>query len=223
MMNRLPRALSCLVFVLIPLAASAQAPRPAATIPPHVVTLLAEIKAADADLLAVSEEDGRFLRVLAVTSGARHALEIGGASGYSAIWIGLGAARDRRPSHHHRVRSEARRGCGGQHPPRRPGRHRDGGPRRRVQGDSRSSPATSTSCSSTPGSGTTSGFSSWCSHGFRRAACFSRTTSSTRRPKCVTSSPRFEDNPALVDDDRQAVGRRNVGLGESQTVVMVRS
>jgi caffeoyl-CoA O-methyltransferase len=89
MMNRLGRASSCLVFALIPLAAAAQTPRPAPTIPPHVVKLLAEIKAADADLLAVSEEDGRFLRVLAVTSGARHALEIGGASGYSAIWIGL--------------------------------------------------------------------------------------------------------------------------------------
>jgi predicted O-methyltransferase YrrM len=77
------------VFALIALAASAQGPQAAVTIPPDVVKLLAEIKAADTDLLAVSEEDGRFLRVLAVASGARHALEIGGASGYSAIWIGL--------------------------------------------------------------------------------------------------------------------------------------
>ena len=45
---------------------------------------------ADTDRLAVSEEDGRFLRLLAASSGARHALEIGGAHGYSAIWIGLG-------------------------------------------------------------------------------------------------------------------------------------
>jgi caffeoyl-CoA O-methyltransferase len=52
--------------------------------------LLARIKAADKDLLAVSEEDGRFLRVMIVTSGAKNALEIGGANGYSAIWIGLG-------------------------------------------------------------------------------------------------------------------------------------
>ena len=51
--------------------------------------LLREIKAADTDLLAVSEEDGRFLRVLAASSGAKHALEIGGAFGYSAIWMGL--------------------------------------------------------------------------------------------------------------------------------------
>jgi caffeoyl-CoA O-methyltransferase len=52
--------------------------------------VLKEIKAADTDLLAVSEEDGRFLRVLAASSGATHALEIGAAFGYSAIWIGLG-------------------------------------------------------------------------------------------------------------------------------------
>src|SRR5438067_5554587 len=52
--------------------------------------LLRDIKAADTDLLAVSEEDGRFLRVLTASSGAKHALEIGAAFGYSAIWIGLG-------------------------------------------------------------------------------------------------------------------------------------
>jgi caffeoyl-CoA O-methyltransferase len=51
--------------------------------------LLADIKAADGDQLAVSEEDGRFLRVMIVSSGARHVLEIGGAYGYSAIWMGL--------------------------------------------------------------------------------------------------------------------------------------
>ncbi|HKB11321.1 MAG TPA: O-methyltransferase [Vicinamibacterales bacterium] len=51
--------------------------------------LLAEIKAADSDQLAVSEADGRFLRVMITASGARNALEIGGAYGYSAIWIGL--------------------------------------------------------------------------------------------------------------------------------------
>jgi caffeoyl-CoA O-methyltransferase len=51
--------------------------------------LLAEIKAADSDQLAVSEEDGRFLRVMIVSSGAKQVLEIGGAYGYSAIWMGL--------------------------------------------------------------------------------------------------------------------------------------
>ena len=52
--------------------------------------LLADIKAKDKGMLAVSEEDGRFLRVMVATRGAKHALEIGGASGYSAIWIGMG-------------------------------------------------------------------------------------------------------------------------------------
>ncbi len=54
-----------------------------------VAKLLAEIKSKDTGLLAVSEEDGRFLRLMAATRGSKRALEIGGASGYSAIWIGL--------------------------------------------------------------------------------------------------------------------------------------
>ena len=60
------------------------------TLEPPLVKLLHDIKAADSDQLAVSEEDGRFLRVMAASGGAKRALEIGGASGYSAIWIGLG-------------------------------------------------------------------------------------------------------------------------------------
>ena len=56
----------------------------------HVTALLERIKAADQGQLAISEEDGRFLRVLVATRGTRRALEIGGASGYSGIWIGQG-------------------------------------------------------------------------------------------------------------------------------------
>ena len=52
--------------------------------------LLQQIKSADADQLAVSEEDGRLLRVMIATSGAKHVLEVGGAYGYSAVWMGLG-------------------------------------------------------------------------------------------------------------------------------------
>jgi len=59
-------------------------------VPPQIDALLKQIKAADKDQLAVSEEDGRFLRLLVVTRGAKRALEIGAASGYSAIWMGLG-------------------------------------------------------------------------------------------------------------------------------------
>jgi caffeoyl-CoA O-methyltransferase len=55
-----------------------------------VQKLLTEIKSKDKGLLAVSEEDGRFLRVMVATSGTKRALEIGGASGYSAIWMGMG-------------------------------------------------------------------------------------------------------------------------------------
>jgi predicted O-methyltransferase YrrM len=65
-------------------------PTSSAAIPPDLLALLHRIKAADTDQLAVSEEDGRFLRLVVASSGAKHALEIGGANGYSAIWIGLG-------------------------------------------------------------------------------------------------------------------------------------
>ena len=76
-----------LVFALSPSThmASAQS-----TLAPSLVNLLRDIKAADRDRLAVSDEDGRFLRVMVASSGAKHALEIGAANGYSAIWIGLG-------------------------------------------------------------------------------------------------------------------------------------
>ena len=57
---------------------------------PDIPRILADIKSADTDQLAVSEEDGRFLRLMVATSGAKRGLEIGGASGYSAIWIGMG-------------------------------------------------------------------------------------------------------------------------------------
>ena len=57
---------------------------------PPIQKLLASIRAADKGQLAVSEEDGRFLRVLIASTGAKQVLEIGAASGYSAIWMGLG-------------------------------------------------------------------------------------------------------------------------------------
>src|SRR3954463_16090344 len=70
---------------------------PAAAQTPEGQKLLAEIKSKDKGLLAVSEEDGRFLRLMIASSGAKHALEIGGASGYSAIWIGIGLRENRGP------------------------------------------------------------------------------------------------------------------------------
>jgi predicted O-methyltransferase YrrM len=57
---------------------------------PDINTVLKQIHAADKGQLAVSEEDGRFLRVLVASTGAKRVLEIGSASGYSAIWMGAG-------------------------------------------------------------------------------------------------------------------------------------
>jgi predicted O-methyltransferase YrrM len=73
------------VFVLVALTARVASAQTA-----ELQTLLSQIKRADTDQLAVSEEDGRFLRVMIVTSGATRVLEIGGAFGYSAVWMGLG-------------------------------------------------------------------------------------------------------------------------------------
>lgn len=85
MMNSL--LIASLLVLALPSRAGAQS---SSMVPPELVPLLQQIKAADKDQLAVSEEDGRFLRVMAASSGATRALEIGGASGYSAIWIALG-------------------------------------------------------------------------------------------------------------------------------------
>ena len=75
---------------LLTAAAPLRAQPASSALAPALVALINEIKAADTDQLAVSEEDGRFLRVMVASQGAKRALEIGGASGYSAIWIGLG-------------------------------------------------------------------------------------------------------------------------------------
>jgi predicted O-methyltransferase YrrM len=84
-------------FVTLVLASALFVVRPSAeptgstsVLAPEVQRVLQQIKAADNDLFAVSEQDGRFLRVMIASSGATRALEIGGANGYSAIWIGLG-------------------------------------------------------------------------------------------------------------------------------------
>jgi predicted O-methyltransferase YrrM len=72
-------------------ALQGQAPAaPPAGVTPAIQALLAEIRGSDKGMLAVSEEDGRFLRLMVAASRAKNALEIGGASGYSGIWIGLG-------------------------------------------------------------------------------------------------------------------------------------
>jgi predicted O-methyltransferase YrrM len=87
------------IALAVPLLVTACAvePHPApardatATVPDEAAAALSRIKDADREQLAVSEEDGRFLRALVAIRGARAVLEIGGASGYSGIWLGLGA------------------------------------------------------------------------------------------------------------------------------------
>ena len=77
--------------VLVAPAQSRNQPQPPSDDPPAKIrALLNEIRGADTGQLAVSEEDGRFLRVLVASNRTRQALEIGAANGYSAIWIGLG-------------------------------------------------------------------------------------------------------------------------------------
>ena len=85
--------LSCLLSALVVLLLSALPAAAQGTVPAPVDAILKQIRKADTGQLAVSEADGQFLRMLAVAKGVKHALEIGSASGYSAIWLGL-AMRD---------------------------------------------------------------------------------------------------------------------------------
>jgi caffeoyl-CoA O-methyltransferase len=73
------------VFALLALAGAAPHPQQPQ---PDISKILADIRARDKGQLAVSEEDGKFLRLLIASTKRKRALEIGGASGYSAIWMG---------------------------------------------------------------------------------------------------------------------------------------
>jgi caffeoyl-CoA O-methyltransferase len=80
-MRSLRLALGCVVmFGAVGLSAQA----------PDLTKILSEIRARDQGQLAVSEEDGRFLRLLIASTNRKRVLEIGGASGYSAIWMAQG-------------------------------------------------------------------------------------------------------------------------------------
>jgi predicted O-methyltransferase YrrM len=83
-------ALLLILFTALPAAAQSRPAVPAPPLDPAIARLLDSIRVADKGQLAVSEEDGRFLRVLVGATNAKQVLEIGAASGYSAIWIGLG-------------------------------------------------------------------------------------------------------------------------------------
>lgn len=90
------------VFVLMFAAAACQGPRQEEQVQipeeeavrpePEVLKFLDTLFAygQQHDMYNVPPSDGRFLRLLAASSGARRALEIGSSNGLSAIWIGLG-------------------------------------------------------------------------------------------------------------------------------------
>ena len=85
------RFASLLVACALLLGVVPMAQQKAGALTPQIDSILNAIRAADKGQLAISEEDGRFLRVLIATRGAKSILEIGAASGYSGIWLGLGA------------------------------------------------------------------------------------------------------------------------------------
>jgi predicted O-methyltransferase YrrM len=94
---RQPEAASTAAPAATPAAAPPAAPTgaPAASVAPGqvaapIAAILEEIKRGDTSQLAVSPEDGQFLRMLVASTGRKRALEIGAAQGYSAIWIGMG-------------------------------------------------------------------------------------------------------------------------------------
>jgi caffeoyl-CoA O-methyltransferase len=74
-------ALAPIAALALTMIAAAQQPSP------DIPKILSDIRAKDKGQLAISEEDGRFLRLLLASSKRKRALEIGGASGYSAIWM----------------------------------------------------------------------------------------------------------------------------------------
>ena len=85
------RRLTIALLTLVLAGPAAAQRRPAGAATPDIASVLGSIRRADQGQLAVSEEDGRFLRVLVAARGAKSILEIGAASGYSGIWLGLGA------------------------------------------------------------------------------------------------------------------------------------
>jgi predicted O-methyltransferase YrrM len=90
------RIVAALVVSVAAIATSSATPtaeQAGASLPAEAARVLAEIRQKDTEMFSVSEEDGRFLRVLIGARGAKQVLEIGAARGYSAIWMGL-ALRD---------------------------------------------------------------------------------------------------------------------------------
>jgi len=88
--SRLPRILTCLTLAAVltgiaPAFAQTQTNRNEA-----VEKVLAELETPGRRVRKVPRKDGEFLRLLVETSGAKNALEVGTAVGYSGIFIALG-------------------------------------------------------------------------------------------------------------------------------------
>jgi caffeoyl-CoA O-methyltransferase len=92
-MNSSLRIVAAAVLGVATLSVTPAAEQAGSSLPPEAARVLADIKKIDKEMFSVSEEDGRFLRVLIGARGAKQVLEIGAARGYSAIWMGL-ALRD---------------------------------------------------------------------------------------------------------------------------------
>ncbi len=122
-----------------------------------------------------------------------------GASGYSAIWIGLGLAGDRRPADRDRVRPGARAKDAADNIARAgPRGHRAGRAGRRVQGDPQAAGdlrlrvprRVEARLQALPRHGA--------SRAWTEAASSWRTTWSTRAATCPTSSTAIQKNPDLI-------------------------
>ena len=146
---------------------------------------------------------------------AKRALEIGGASGYSAIWIGMGLRETGGTlvtMEYDPVRAkelaenvQARRAL----------RHRAGRRRRCVPADPEASRARSTSCSSTRGRRTTSASSISSTRGSNKGGLFLAHNVVNKRSEMGDFLDADPETPVALDDDRVAVGRRDVGVGEA--------
>jgi predicted O-methyltransferase YrrM len=69
-------------------------PQPKDEAEKKVLAVLADIYANQrGGSMSVPEDDGRILRVLAESLGAKHVVELGTSVGYSSIWLGLGLQR----------------------------------------------------------------------------------------------------------------------------------
>lgn len=76
-----------------PVAPSLQPPQARGEAEKRILDALAKMRAEGGTHLEVPDEDGRMLRVLAESAGARHVVEVGTSTGYSGLWFCLALER----------------------------------------------------------------------------------------------------------------------------------